>query len=125
MSSIFQERPKKSGYKFRSSTFNLTPGYSITSQRMYPTYIITNSDGSTRESSSDFGVEMGRVIYKTPSVSDTVYFKSPSDYIDNGHGFMPIGADENQESAKKSFYQTVKRLNQQMIKRLKKLIKEL
>ena len=108
MSSKSQEQPKKSGYKFRASTFNLTPGYSIVSQHMYPVYTTTASDGTVRESSPDFGGEMGRVIYKTPSVSDTVYFKSPSNYIDDGGGgFMPIGADADQESAKSAFYKTV------------------
>ena len=108
MSSKSQEQPKKSGYKFRASTFNLTPGYSIVSQHMYPVYTTTASDGTVRESSPDFGGEMGRVIYNTPSVSDTVYFKSPSNYIDDGGGgFMPIGADADQESAKSAFYKTV------------------
>ena len=96
---------KPSGYRFSSDTLKLTPGYNIVSQSMYPVYRVENPyTGEVYDSASDFSSERGRVIYNTPTQSDTVYFNTPDDWISHDGGYMPIGTTKDQDSAKKWFY---------------------
>ena len=95
-----------SGYKFTSDTLHLTPGYNVVSQSMYPVYRVINP---TKGTHYDYGYDFddqqrGRVIYNSPTKSDTVYFNTPSDWVEYYHGYMPIGDAVDQESAKKEFY---------------------
>lgn len=95
-----------SGYKFTTDTLHLTPGYNVVSQSMYPVYRVINP---TKGTHYDYGYDLdnrqrGRVIYNSPTQSDTVYFNTPSDWIEYDRGWMPIGAAKDQQSAKKEFY---------------------
>lgn len=103
-----QTPPKPSGYRFTSRTHNFTPGYNIVTQYMYPTYTRQNQDGTTYEGWNDFEVASGRVIYNTPTQSDTVYYNTPDSYIRGEHSFYPIGTTKNQDSAKNRFYKYTK-----------------
>jgi hypothetical protein len=95
-----------SGYKFTTDTLHLTPGYNVVSQSMYPVYRVINP---TKGTHYDYGYDLdnrqrGRVIYNSPTKSDTVYFNTPSDWIEYDRGWMPIGDAADQKSAKKEFY---------------------
>lgn len=104
------EESKPTGYKFATKKLNLTPGYSIETQQIYPYYkSIWPYSGEEYEYSADFDKNTrGRVIYHTPTQSDTVYFNTPDNYITSDSGYMPIGTTKDQESAKKWFYQFTK-----------------
>lgn len=103
-----QTRPKPSGYRFTSRTHNFTPGYNIVTQYMYPTYTRTAKDGTTYEGWNDFDITSGRVIYNTPTQSDTVYYNTPDSYMHGEHSIDPIGTTKDQNSAKNRFYKYTK-----------------
>ena len=99
---------KPNGYKFTSRTHNFTPGYSVITQYMYPTYTRVNQNGETYEGWNDFETTSGRVIYNTPTQSDTVYYNTPDNYLHGEHSFDPIGTTKNQDAAKNRFYKFAK-----------------
>ena len=98
------EKPK--GYMFSSRTSKFTPGYSITSQFFYPYYLRTDPYTGEQYEGWDDGLhnEPGRVIYNTPTSSDTVYYNYPDNFAAYDTGYMPIGTTKDQETAKKRFY---------------------
>lgn len=90
-------------YDFRSDTLNLTPGYRVISQHFWPVYEHPNNP--KKDWWYDFDTSRGRVLYESPTKTDTVYFNTPDKYIDSDHGIIPIGTTKNQDKAKKGWYQ--------------------
>lgn len=90
-------------YDFRSDTLNLTPGYRVISQHFWPVYEHPNDP--KKDWWYDFDASRGRVLYESPTKTDTVYYNTPDKYIDSDHGMIPIGTTKNQDKAKKGWYQ--------------------
>ena len=88
-------------WRFDRRNANLNNGYSVTSDVIYDYFNGGNSwlgDGAI--------VRAGRTIYRTPKRNDTIFWKTPKSYIDNGSGYMMIGSPEN--GARNNFYNTIK-----------------
>ena len=115
-----------SGYKFTTDTLHLTPGYNIVSQIIYPVHRVINPAKGTYY---DYGFDSddrrrGRVIYNSPTKSDTVYFNTPSDWVEYGRGYMPIGAAAIKSLLKKSFIKLLRKQNLKMKKEILKHMKK-
>lgn len=92
-----QDNDKVTGYRFSSQKNYIMPGYGIESHVIRPVH----SQGGVYDFDGD---ARGRVIFHTPTQSDTIYFNKPEDWADHGQGFIPVGRAKDQEASKKWFY---------------------
>lgn len=97
-----EKKYKVKRYDFRSDTLNITPGYRVISQHFWPVY--EHPTKPEEDWVYDFDSSRGRILYETPTKTDTVYYNTPDKFISHDTGYMPVGTTKNQEESKKWWY---------------------
>lgn len=89
-------------HDLHTDSIKIAPGYVVYGD--YFTPVTGTADNMNKDIYWDVA-ENGRIIFKTPSGSDTTYFTTPSNWINDK---IPTGTDTNQQLAKQKWFDLLK-----------------